>query len=119
MKTTKFKIGDYMLFDGMLCKIHSIDQSSIYVDVNNEIYGVLENDDELVPIPLTAEILTKNVWKQDKDGSQCYYMGGMFVRKDLDKWVFGEDDTWITRVPYVHNLQHILWAMDIDDALKL
>ena len=122
MKAKELKLGDCVSYKGKVAKIHSIDSPCIYVDVDDEIWGTLEDDDELSPIPLTEEILEKNGWREGvlKTGEQCYIDGWFYLSQTDERyWQFGHGDHYLTTIEYIHELQHILWALGMDDDLKI
>lgn len=87
----------------------------------------------LEPIPLTPEILEKNGFKVGVPG-ECYmkficktlfYKRYISVELKPNDWaVFIKytdipDYALIRHVQYVHELQHILWALGLDAEIKL
>ena len=122
MKTKELKIGDNVSYKGKAAKIHSLDSPCIYIDVDDGIWGTLEDDANLTPIPLTEEILEKNGWKVGilKTGRQCYIGGWLYLSQTDEKhWQFGHGDHCLTAIKHIHELQHLLWALGIDDDLKI
>ena len=122
MKAKELKLGDCVSYKGKVAKIHSIDSLCIYVDVDDEIWGIFEDDDELSPIPLTEEILEKNGWREGvlKTGEQCYKDGWFYLSQTDERyWQFGYGDHYLTTIEYIHELQHLLWALGMDDDLKI
>lgn len=74
-------------------------------------------------IPLSPEILEKNGWKRDKlvpyiYGHEAHYIE--VICTPNSEWV---DVTFkgntIRSIWYVHELQHILWALGLDANLKI
>ncbi len=125
MKATELKLGDWVLYKGKPAKVHSIDPPSIYVEVDDEVWGALEDDGDLAPIPLTEDVLEKNGWKKTKtdrfDGSFWDYRFKHKDRQNLfmkDGVVYNSFYT-MDKIPYVHQLQHLLWALGMDDEMKL
>lgn len=77
----------------------------------------------LEPIPLTPEILEKNGWKRDKlvpyiYGHEAHYIEVICTPNSEWVYVTFKGDT-IHRIKYVHELQHILWALGKDANLKI
>lgn len=79
--------------------------------------------ESLLPIPLTPEILEKNGWERDKLVSYIYGHKAHFIEVICTpnrEWMYvtfkGEN---IHRIKYVHELQHILWALGLDAELKV
>lgn len=78
--------------------------------------------DNIVPIPLTSEILEKNGWK--KDG--IYFTNRRIPRIKLctdereGKWaVIINNDIMGGYIYYVHRLQHILYAFWIEGEMEV
>ena len=120
MKAIELKLGDCVSYKGKVAKIHSIDSPCIYVDVDDEIWGTPEDDDELSPIPLTEEILEKNGWEK---GDWCLMKGLLelipFADKTKGLGFSIYKGVRIHNIEYVHQLQHLLWALGMDDDLKI
>ena len=84
---------------------------------------------DIVPIPLTPEILDKNKWKRLKtkrytwwkarfDG--CYY----FIKPNKDYpsvWELcrGKTKHRFKKLRYVHQLQHFLFGLDLNSDMRL
>lgn len=85
-------------------------------------------------VPLTPAILEKNGF-YSKEPRKCYikYLGGssrclcryFYIERRSYGWVVFikveglSDSVMIRQIKYVHEFQHILWAMGIDDALEI
>ena len=122
MKAKELKLGDCVSYKGKVAKIHSIDSPCIYVDVDDEIRGTLEDDGDISPMPLTSEILEKNGWRERKHSEYTAYENGwyeLFRVGQEGSWAFCHYDDFLTSIEYIHQLQHILWALGIDDDLKI
>lgn len=73
----------------------------------------------LSPVPLTGEILKKNGWESIYDG---YSYDEHIILKTDDDVVYGvyiESEPCGINISSVHELQHILWALGLDDDLKI
>lgn len=84
---------------------------------------------DIVPIPITPEILDKNKWKRLKtkrytwwkarfDG--CYY----FIKPNKDHpsvWELcrGKTKHRFKKLRYVHQLQHFLFGLDLNSDMRL
>ncbi len=124
MKKSELKLGDWVLAGGSPIKIDElvvgIDVLSVYNDETNEIKDYFYDD--LTPIPLTEEILEKNGW--EKDDVQwilfCLVIQYDKVYDDFTIYVHQNGEcNYLTEIEYVHELQHLLWALGIDDDLKI
>ena len=130
MKVKELKIGDWVLAGGSPIKIdelvEGIDALTLYDDETNEIENY--SYDELSPIPLTEEILEKNGWKEDDEiwGIDSTF-GHLHIEffsngKEIEAMVSVTDDRdvcCLRQIKYIHELQHILWALGMDDELKI
>lgn len=85
-------------------------------------------------VPLTPAILEKNGFdSEDPQKSYIKYLGGLqgylcryfYIERRSYGWVVFikveglSDSVMIRQIKYVHELQHILWAMGIDAAFKI
>ena len=130
MKAKELKIGDWVLAGGSPIKIdelvEGIDALTLYDDETNEIENY--SYDELSPIPLTEEILEKNGWREnDEIWGIDYAFGHLHIEffsngKEIEAMVSVTDDRdvcCLRQIKYIHELQHILWALGMDDDLKI
>lgn len=81
--------------------------------------------DNIVPIPLTPEILEKNGWKKSKinDCAYFYYKDGLFLTytsKDGKFWFddFDYSSSICVDLPYVHSLQHLLFGLGLNSEME-
>lgn len=128
-----------------ICKVASID-STLYDAVKRfrggvELIDVLDKDwhdtpfglwcKSIDPIPLTSKLLEKNGFKQEqhqKDSNSEWYD---FYHYDLGINVLYEvskkgisfaaylEGKKLREIQYVHELQHILWALGLNAGLKV
>ena len=124
-------IGTESVFtDGEICSVESVDR--IYgvaslkgIDWGVEECGFLKNSREIDPIPLTPEILERNGFEMRED--TVVYAKNRLALKPLDdekgyqvglgslRFLFVK----VRVIKYVHELQHILWALGLDANLKI
>ena len=120
MKKSELKLGDWVYAknpitcEDMPCKIEKFDNDKVLT-------GLIWPDfDELSPIPLTSEILEKNGWEK---GDWCFMKGLLelipFADKTKGLGFSIYKGVRIHNIEYVHQLQHILWALGMDDNLKI
>ena len=83
-------------------------------------------DRDILPIPLTLEILEKNGWKKSKinDCAYFYYKDGLFLTytsKDGKFWFddFDYSSSICVDLPYVHSLQHLLFGLGINHLMEV
>lgn len=120
MKATELKIGDWVSYKGKPTKICSLD---MYAGCG--VYEVADGatDDRLDPLPLTAEILEKNGWIYN-DKYDLYFRQGAshtFLKEKESGFLLYTQNLQFPVATYksVHQLQHLLWALEIDDDLKI
>ena len=134
MKVTDLMIGDWVKVHfgeynetigsdvyGQVAELY--DDGRIEVTVNNEpsSYWNIEKErgDEILPIPLTTEILEKNGWCLDE-------IDGSYRHCDNNFWIGGRNAPFgilvsnkYIEVNYVHELQHLLKSCKIDKKIVL
>ena len=144
IKAEDLRIGDLVIVNkigcmvpkGTMCKVVAIDSEKSFEEMNlkgcatlielevnycNISFGIWCK--YISPIPLTPELLEKNEWKRDKLVSYIYGHEAHNIEvicTPNSEWV---DVTFkgetIHRIKYVHELQHILWALGLDAELKV
>ena len=125
MKAKELKIGDWVLVDGEPVQIQDVCvENSTLTLYDNKADKVKEyRYNELMPVPLTKEILEKNGWEYSQPYNDwvysigdveefCIYEGG---RGFIIKQCRSLND--LHTIAYVHELQHILWALGADDDM--
>ena len=130
MKKSELKLGDWILAGGSPIKIdelvEGIEALTVYDDETNEIENYFYDD--LSPIPLTEEILEKNGWKEDDEiWGIDYTFGHLHIEffsngKEIEAMVSVTDDRdvcCLRQIKYIHELQHLLWALGMDDDLNI
>ena len=124
MNCRELMVGDLVYIHEPECKGHRVD----YI---NELDGQVGADGEVYdecdirPIPLTDDILVKNgfdftkrnygvVCKEDKHGD-------VELSKDENGfyWSINTDEYEISRIDYVHTLQHLLHLFGIEKELTI
>lgn len=83
--------------------------------------------DNIVPIPLSPEILEKNGWGKDEECSfktQLYYkkkfgVKTIFVIVREDDSIVVCDKVRLRIIKYIHELQHLLFGLDISHEIKV
>ena len=128
MKAKELKIGDLITCYGEILKVASCDMFMCSAwDENNDLCDHI-NYDDLSPIPLTSEILEKNGWKEDDEiWGIDYTFGHLHIEffsngKEIESMVSVTDDRdvcCLRQIKYIHELQHLLWALGMDDDLKI
>ena len=132
MKVTELKVGDWVVCNSEPLRIAEINLFLCSAwDKNEDFHGGISID-RLTPIPLTSEILEKNGWKNDNKDEDLWFimyaLGKLCIEfhewKDCGMLALvsvrnGEDDVPLLHIKHIHELQHLLWALGIDDDLKI
>ena len=127
MKAKELKIGDWVYAknpitcEDMPCKIEEISKDKASAGMAWWYY------DDLSPIPLTEEILEKNGWHNYYDNEltnpNFAQIHATFSIEENEWYIIARQDasgdTFLANIKYVHELQHILWALKIDDSLNI
>lgn len=142
MKKPKYIPGDWVMFKGEKMQVidslrHTMPDHYEYEVKLNRPRSLWVKEDELVPIRLTEPIL-----KSISDGKVYTYCdfcikGKLYIetfpkkepRGAVDIDIFSnvspesydvvQDDFYLTSVSYVHELQHLLYALNIEVEVKL
>lgn len=133
MKANELMIGDYIMFNKDIYKIEEISKKGwahiIYND-GSECRVALSSDyilDAITPVPLTAEILVKNGFKENKYGEMILdeELGTSEIYLVLEESYDGEYYWWkvnneiIAKIKGVHELQHVLRLCGINKEIEL
>ncbi len=128
MKATELKAGDWVLHT-----IHGEEAVDRIESIPNQKYAWLDWREgemfaytrDLSPIPLTEEILKENGWVKMTDCMVYNLNGGTLIADNfkMPYWsiekAFNGDIVPLCKIQHVHQLQHLLWALGLDDNLKL
>lgn len=128
MKNTELKIGDIIDYNGSQLKVTSIfEHNVIGIEEGIKVYS-----DDVVPIKLTKEILEKNGWelgsvKHPIIDNKIAAEKSQFARKSFVVLMFDKYERCFNydfensrlSIRYAHELQHLLWAIGLDDNLKI
>ena len=116
--------GDIVMYDN---KIHTIMDA---LGVNNYELSYIEHPVhqlELSGVPITPEILGKNGWEKDEEASfktQLYYKKKFGVNT-ITIIATNEDfrvvysTTYIRYIQYVHELQHLLFGLNVNHEMEV
>lgn len=134
MRYSELRDGDYVLYkdgDEYIPVIYSLLDGSITLETsdNRDIYDF--NPTNLKGVPITKEILISDGWKEINENIYMlndspaleietypsYDSDGSYN----DVYVVGSNGSKINVhcIRYVHELQHILWAFDLDDYFEV
>ena len=119
MERIKYIPGDWVYIPkfGNYYTIISCGTYSYEARDENDNDVVIEEAD-IVPIPLTPEILKKNGWQE---GYGIYYYEDItVVYIDNYYWIVGlKEIADVLHIDYVHQLQHFLFGLDLNSDMKL
>lgn len=121
MKATELMVGDYVIRKNVPKEILIVDtidsiRDIVYLDLDG--LGITEKIENIEPIPLTAEILEKNGFKESKYGemildeeeelgtSEIYLV--LEPNYDNAYYWWTVNNELITKIKSVHELQHVL-----------
>ena len=100
------------LSGGFLKVVMLNDSSTTYSISNNAIR----------PIPLTPEILEKNRWKSINGKYALKIKNANYVVLEFTEdgiYTYINENTMLFTIKYIHELQHLLYALHIDSNLKI
>lgn len=148
IKPEDLRIGDLVMVSndncmipkGALCEVVAIDSERACEDKKG-LAGLLQTVREewefshgvwcnnIEGIPLTPKLLEKNGFKEEqhqKEGTSEWYdyyhydLGINIVYEvDGNKFAAYLDGKKLREIKYVHELQHILWALEINDNMEV
>lgn len=88
----------------------------------NSTKTALVSDRDILPIPLTTEILEKNGWVKDKEGyindSYHLHLCGKYDGYSVYK-VVNDNVVWLTGVRNVSDLQHLLFGLGLNSEMEV
>lgn len=125
MTSKELKVGDWVSY-----KDSGVQQVKEILSIRCSLYDLKENftfkgdTNHIEGIPLTKEILKNNRWMHHVDnGNHCY------TKDNIDLWqcyidgvssyTFAFSNQSLRCISYVHELQNLLWALGLDDELKI
>ncbi len=124
----KFIIGDIVMYDNKVMVIKEPRDGS-HFDLSCPKEGLVYcfvGVDEIKPVRITPKILEKNGWKND--GYDWYRLptkrAYLYMTKDittLDEFLVcvGLDRHNLNSINFVHQLQHILFALNINHEMEV
>ena len=116
--------GDIVMYDN---KIHTIMDT---LGVNNYELSYINHSVhqlELSGVPITPEILEKNGWEKDEECSfktQLYYekkfgVKIIFVIVKEENSIVVYNDASMIIIQYIHELQHLLFGLDLNHEMEV
>lgn len=120
----KYIIGDIVMYKNRIHTIIDISASNGYElsYVRHQVSPV-----RLSGVPLTSEILEKNGWEPTKESLGHSFKNKKYPRFALwsinDKWNFTIDGVMVCNtlscLCYVHELQHLLFGLNINQEMEV
>lgn len=109
--------GDFVYIHGSLRIINNCDgYYATYYDEEETLQEV--NVDVIEGVPLTPEILEKNIWKKDDRGYG--FRDIIFLNKDdFGGWAVSIGEDYILTIASIHQLQHILFGLNINNEMEI
>lgn len=80
-------------------------------------------DRDILPIPLTPEILEKNGWKKSINGKYALkiknanYVVLEFTEDGI--YIYINENTMLFTIKYIHELQHLLFGLGINSEIEV
>lgn len=134
MRAKDIKTGDWVAYDGHNVKVTSVSQQLCILKGEQLTYSVAPKG--ICGIRLTEDILERNGWAFDQsqrcwalaiderdgvflkaipyDDGSAYDNTSYFIDKEVDY-----ERVLLNDIHYVHELQHLLWALGLDDKMKV
>ena len=111
--------GDIVMYDN---KIHTIMDT---LGVNNYELSYVRHPVhqlELSGVPVTPEILEKNGWKSINGKCAFKIKNANYVVLEFTEdsiYTYINENTMLFTIKYIHELQHLLYALQLDSNLKI
>lgn len=132
IETTDLKLGDWVSFSDVPCKIVGLTKDGVTIDCSKFGQGGQGCADivDIFPIPLTTELLEKNRYVLIGDnGEYQRYRDDLIIRKIGDSSQFAvylpcgnfdkEETVLLSIIDYVHELQHLLWTLEYEAKITI
>ena len=104
-------VGDWVSVSGKSVKITKDDLATMLI--------FLDDYSKIDPIPITEEILVKNGWEGQTDGTNDFFVSRILP----ELWHYVGTDYYSydinTQIKYVHQLQHLLRLCGIEKEIEL
>jgi len=129
MLANELRIGNYVLLDGFITQIKSINEVGINIFVDDDVLLEVATFDELKPIDITEDILLKFRFKSKLDDPECTGVltpNGQYVLDNTTgnlalEVLFGFDknypmmiqlgDDYLHHIKYLHQLQNLYFSL--------
>lgn len=120
MTSKELKVGDWVSYKGDNYLITDSSDDDM-VTITNEDNFDTRRVKELKPIPIIGVTLENNGWKHHINYGRHYYTKGTIDLCSIkdNGYTFIVSNQAIKHIHYVHELQNLLWALGLEDELKL
>ena len=124
MKRSEFKIGDIVSYNGTVAPIYDLARDVAWFD-EGSVSALIK---DISSVPITEEILENNGWREnDEIWGIDNAFGQLHIEffsngKEIEAMVSVTDNRdvcCLKQIKHIHQLQHILWALGMDDDLKI
>lgn len=114
----RYIAGDRVRYIGIVSpivvQIAEVREENLLIDLG-KCNWYLADYSEVEPIPLTVEVLTCNGWKWSDEHEESAKHGVAIYPVDN----YYRTDIFNMKIRYIHELQHILWALGLNAELKV
>lgn len=118
----KFIVGDVVKYDNKIMVVKE-PRDGNHFDLSFSKEGLVYcfvSVEDIAPIPITPEILEKNGWEHKDDVYFKEYPHRKLVVMDGNAYIINEScSLFLCKAEFVHELQHLLYALHIDSNLKI
>ena len=128
MEKLEYIPGDLVKFATNTYTIVNFEENFLYNKIcyalisTNSTKTAFVADRDILPIPLTPEILEKNGWAKDKEGyiNDSYHLHLCEKNNRYSVYkVVNDDIVWLTDVRNVSDLQHLLFGLGINHEMEV
>ena len=108
--------------NGVVCKFYDIFRDKVFVSTVMLADNFTCKKEDIAPIPLTPEILEKNGWKSINGKYALKIKNANYVVLEFTEdgiYTYINENTMLFTIKYIHELQHLLYALHIDSNLKI
>lgn len=132
---TKTEPNDFIP-NGIVCRFNEyVFRDNVYVSTVMLAGNFICKKEDIAPIPITPEILEKNGWREEKDGS-VFSLSEAFMGGDEDdednytcfQLYYQNKDGWVIdmrgeplkfEIHYIHELQHLFFGLGINHEMEV
>lgn len=113
IQANELRIGNLFAMNDFPMYVEAIFRDTVYLNFEGNEGDVWEEDiKDLVPIPLTEEILLKAGF--EKDIESLFYRNNFIIGKTKTRWAFYHNGLMggeLVRIDFLHELQNLFFAL--------